>query len=144
MNKKYVINRIGYNYIPTRDIDASIEWYINHLNLKLMSKFVNRGSCIGVLHFPHTHSIALVLIETNDDHPLYIKRNHDAFPIMSMNCSDIDYTYNQLKSMGCKIDEIQSLGEGEAKYFFLEDLDGNLIEIAWSIWDTVDSYKEEY
>ncbi len=144
MKNKFAFNRIGYNYIPTTNIDESIEWYVNNLGLKLINKFEDRGSLIGVLHYPHKNAIALVLIETSNNNPLKIMRNGKEFPVMAMNCDDIEYTYNLLKSKGVKVESIKTLGNGEAKYFYFQDNQGNLLEAAWSIWDQKDEINSNF
>ncbi|GIQ69612.1 hypothetical protein XYCOK13_24360 [Xylanibacillus composti] len=144
MEHTYLFNRIGYVYAPTSDIDASIEWYTTHLALKLMNKFEDRGSYLAVLHHAHKHSIALVLIETKDRHRLEIARNGRPFPIMAIQCSNIEQTYETLKQKGVEVDTLETLGTGEAKYFYFRDDQGNLLEAAWSIWDPEDEFKEDF
>ncbi|WP_410769429.1 VOC family protein [Fontibacillus sp. BL9] len=144
MNHEFSFSRIGYVYVPTTQIDKSIAWYTENLEFKLMNKFQDRGSFMAVLHHPHKHSIALVLIETNDTKPLEITRNGKPFPIMAINCPNIEYTYNLLKDKGISIDELQTLGEGEAKYFYFRDEEGNLLEATWSIWDPKDEIKQDF
>lgn len=36
------------------------------------------------------------------------------------------------------MEEIHTFGDGEAKYFYFQDDQGNLLEAAWSRWDLVD------
>ncbi|MDQ0859093.1 VOC family protein [Bacillus sp. V2I10] len=141
---KNLFSRVGYHYIPVSDIDKSIRWYTDHLGLKLISKFTDRGSNVAVLHYPHKNAIASLLIETSDQNPLEIMRNGEAFPIAALNCDDIEYTHHQLKEKGLNIGEIITLGNGEAKYFYFRDNEGNLLEAAWSIWDPKDEIKDEW
>jgi len=136
--------RIGYVYVPTTRLDESIAWYTRHLDFKLMEKFEDRGSFMAVLHHPHVNSIALLLIETRDKHPLEIRRNGKPFPIMALNCEDIEHTYDKLKKAGVQVDELCTLGQGEAKYFYFRDLEGHLLEAAWSKWDPQDEIKEHF
>lgn len=42
------------------------------------------------------------------------------------------------------VEDLHTLGNGEAKYFYFRDLEGNLLEAAWSIWDPVDEFKEDF
>lgn len=143
MDQKFAFSRIGYVYVPTTQIDQSIAWYTEHLEFKLMNKFQDRGSFVAVLHHPHKHSIALLLIETEDHRPLEISRNQQPFPIMALNCPDIDATHRALRDKGIEVEDLTVLGEGEAKYFYFRDNEGNLLEAAWSIWDPQDEYKED-
>lgn len=140
----FKFSRIGYVYVPTSDIDASVDWYTRHLSFKLMNQFPDRGSTLAVLHHPHTHSIALLLVETRDDARLEISRNGQPYPIMAIQCPDIDITHRRLQADGVAVEPLHTLGAGEAKYFYFRDDQGNLLEAAWSIWDPVDTYKEDF
>lgn len=141
---QFSFSRIGYVYVPSTRIEASIAWYTEHLAFKLMEKFEDRGSELAVLHHPHLHSIALLLIETADQRPLELLRNGKPFPILSLNCPDIEYTHRLLQEKGIPVEALHTLGAGEAKYFYFRDPDGNLLEASWSIWDPVDEYKEDF
>lgn len=141
---KLLFTRIGYTYLPTKNIDESITWYTKNLGLKLINKFEDRGSNIAVLHYPHVNAIALLLIETRDYNPLYIVRNGSKFPVMAMNCTDIEYTHKVLKDNKVEVSDIRTLGEQEAKYFYFKDNEGNLLEAAWSKWDPLDEFKEDF
>lgn len=144
MSKEFVFTRIGYVYVPTSNVDESIEWYTRNLNFILMNKFQDRGSFLAVLHHPHMNSIALLLIETEDNERLEISRNGKPFPIMAINCPDIEFTHSYLKGNGIVVEDIETLGAGEAKYFYFRDNQGNYLEAAWSVWDPVDQIKEEF
>jgi len=141
MNNQILVTRIGYSYLPTTKIDESINWYVNNLGLKLMNKFEDRGSLIAVLHYPHKNSIALVLVDTKDYKPLEIMRNGSPFPLLAMNCPDIENIHKRLKENDIQIEDISILGNGEAKYFYFRDNEGNLLEAAWSKWDAEDDIK---
>lgn len=144
MSQEFAFTRIGYVYVPTTKIEESIEWYTKNLEFKLMNKFQDRGSYLAVLHHPHKNSIALLIIETTDKQNLEILRNGKPFPIMAINCPDIEHTHNYLKSNGVAVEELHTLGAGEAKYFYFRDNEGNLLEAAWSIWDPKDEIKEDF
>ncbi|MCA1295430.1 VOC family protein [Paenibacillus sp. alder61] len=144
MKQDFAFSRIGYVYIPTTQIDESIHWYTENLNFKLMNKFQDRGTFVAVLHHPHQNSIALLLIETQDKQSMEITRNGKPFPVMAMNCPNIEYTYQLLKDRGVMVEDLHTLGNGEAKYFYFRDPEGNLLEAAWSIWDPVDEFKEDF
>jgi len=144
MTEQYHFSRIGYVYVPTSNIDESIQWYTEHLSFKLINKFKEFGSFQAVLHHPTKHSIALLLIETDDSDRLQIMRNGKPFPIMAINCPNIDHTYQTLKDKGIDVGELHTLGDNEAKYFHVRDNAGNLLEGAWSIWDPADEFKEDF
>jgi catechol 2,3-dioxygenase-like lactoylglutathione lyase family enzyme len=144
LSKEFAFTRIGYVYVPTTKIDESIEWFTKNLEFKLMNKFQDRGSYLAVLHHPHKNSIALLLIETADKQKLEILRNGSSFPIMAINCPNIEYTHSYLKDNGVAVEELHTLGSGEAKYFYFRDNEGNLLEAAWSVWDPKDEIKEDF
>ncbi|WP_409340871.1 VOC family protein [Paenibacillus sp. MBLB4367] len=145
MSENLLVTRIGYTYVPTANIEQSIDWYVRNLELRLVQSLEDRGSRIAVLHYPHLHAIALLLVETNAKQPLEINRNGAAFPIMAMNCPDIENTYNRLTQNGVDIVKpLTALGAGEARYFYFRDNEGNLLEGAWSIWDPEDAVKESF
>ncbi|WP_223066336.1 VOC family protein [Paenibacillus caui] len=144
MSTEFAFTRVGYVYVPTSNIDESIEWYMHNLDFKLMDKFEDRGSYLAVLHHPHKNSIALLLIETEDSNRLEIARNGSPFPIMALNCPDIEFTHSYLNAHGVEVGNLKTLGNGEAKYFYFRDNQGNLLEAAWSIWDPEDEIKEEF
>ena len=144
MSKTFEFTRIGYTYLPTSDIEGSIRWYTKNLGLQLISKFEDRGSMIAILHYPHKNAIALALIETDVVQPLQIIRNGELYPVMAMNCEDIEYTHDFLKSRGVEVTLIEDLGGSEARYFYFKDDQGNLLEAAWSKWDPEDEIKESF
>lgn len=144
MSNQVLFTRVGYTYLPTTKMNESISWYTENLGLKLVSKFEDRGSLVAVLHYPHENAVAILLIETKDYRPLEIIRNGSKYPVMAMNCLDIEYTHNVLKEKGVDVEAIHNLGNGEAKYFYFKDNEGNLLEAAWSVWDPVDKIKEGY
>lgn len=65
-------------------------------------------------------------------------------PVMAMNCEDIEYTHDLLKSRGVEVTSIEDLGDSEARYFYFKDDQGNLLEAAWSKWDPEDEIKESF
>lgn len=144
MGNELPFTRIGYHYLPTTNINDSIRWYSNYLGLQLSQQFKDRGSSIAVMQYPHKNAIALVLIETADARPLEIIRNGTSFPILTMNCPNIDNTYKLLKDKGVAVEDLHTLGDGEAKYFYFRDPEGNYIEAAWSQWDPIDEIKDTF
>lgn len=144
MSHNYLFTRVGYVYIPSSNIDASIEWYTKHLDFKLINKFEDRGSFLAVLHHPGQYSIAVLLVETEDKSRLQISRNGQPFPVLAINCPNIEHTHDYMNQNGLDVDELHILGDGEAKYFYFRDDQGNLLEAAWSKYDPVDAMKEGF
>lgn len=136
---KVLFTRLGWKYIPVKNIEYSINWYSQVLGLEFKQKFIDRhfqSSHIAVFHFPKLPKVALLLVETTEENFHYYIREGEKYPIVALNCEDIEYTYERFIEKGVEIvGELVTLGNGEAKYFYFKDPDGNLIEAAWSIWD---------
>lgn len=126
---------IGHVYIPTTNIDDAVSWYEDNLGLILGDRFYDRGSLIAILKFFTNSKIAIILVETKDQKPLNINRNDRLFPVLSIYSKDIEKSHAYMVDHGIKVTSITTQGDNEAKYFYFYDLDGNLLEIAWSIWD---------
>jgi catechol 2,3-dioxygenase-like lactoylglutathione lyase family enzyme len=132
---KELFSRPGCIYIPIIDMDKGIEWYRDVLGLEFKTKFNDRGTNIAVFHFSEVKNIALLLFETEDSLKGEYLRNGVPFPVASINCPDIEYTYKMLKDKNVQVEDVVTLGKGEAKYFYFKDFEGNKLEAAWSIWD---------
>lgn len=144
MSNHFLTTQVGYVYLPTTNIERTTLWYTQNLGLRLIQTFEDRGSLISILHFPHKHAIAIVLVETTEDRPLSISRNGSPYPVLTMNCPDIEYTHQYLSDHQVEVQEIRTLGNGEAKYFYFQDDQGNLLEAAWSQWDAADELKDSF
>jgi len=144
MSKPLLHTRVGYVYLPTIDIERTARWYAQHLGLQVIDTFEDRGSRVAILHSPHKHAIAIVLVETGEDKPLSLSRNGSPFPVMSIQCPDLEYTHQYLREHQVEVEAIHTLGAGEAKYFYFKDDQGHLLEASWSQWDTVDELKASF
>lgn len=145
-----IVHRIGYMYLPTNNIDASIRWYTEKLGFTLRNRFEDgdgakkkdgSGSTIAVLHLPGKLAAPLLLIETDDRKPAHHLKNGHSFPVAALNCADLENLHRKLQEDGTETSEITELGRGEARYFTFRDPDGNLLEAAWSIWDPEEDRK---
>lgn len=142
MSRAINCTRIGYVYLPTTDLQQSVAWYTANLGFELINSFEDRGSMLAVLHHPHKHAPALLLIETRDAQRLELSRNGRGFPVMAIACLDIEKAHRDLTAAGGEVEDLHVLGNGEAKYFYFRDDQGHLLEAAWSIWDTEDEFRE--
>jgi hypothetical protein len=61
-----------------------------------------------------------LLVETEDKQALEISRNGHPFPIMAINCPDIEYTHRYLKSQGVLVEEYARLEPERRDIFILE------------------------
>ena len=109
------INHITYN---VKDKDAALRWYEDILGLKQIPKMVN-GDHLYWLQLP---SGAMVHIIENADAPS-APSHHTAFEV-----DDIEAARDALNDKGIETTDIQTRNDGQ-KAFYLDDLDGNRIEI---------------
>jgi catechol 2,3-dioxygenase-like lactoylglutathione lyase family enzyme len=130
---------MGYAYVPVRNLEKAVQWYEHVLGLERKEQFVDRkeynNSQVAVFHFGELRKVALLLFETENEPVGQYVRNGLPFPIFAMNCTNIEETYHALQEKGVRVEEIITLGNNEAKYFYFWDLDGNMFEAAWSVWD---------
>lgn len=137
--EKELFSRIGYVYVPVKNLEKAVQWYENVLGLERKAQFVDRkeynGSQVAVFHLRGLRKVALLLFETENERVGQYERNGLPFPIFAMNCINIEETYRNLQEKDVKVEEIVTLGDNEAKYFYFWDIDGNMLEAAWSVWD---------
>ena len=88
-------------------------------------------------------------IESHNDEPklreclYWMKSSHLRVLDMCMYQHQV-LTHTYLRNNGIAVETIRTLGEGEAKYFYFRDNQGNLLEAAWSIWDPIDEIKDNF
>ncbi|AKL96996.1 lactoylglutathione lyase [Clostridium aceticum] len=133
--EKFLFSKIGYIYLPVKNIDKSVEWYESNLGMKVKIPKFKDDLDTYVVVLSIEYGIPLLLFETNDKNHGHFLRHGQSFQRFAINCRDIDYTHKTLKNKGVEVTDIIVRGEGQAKYFLFKDIDKNLIEAAWSIWD---------
>ncbi len=132
--QKVLFSRIGYMYLPTNNIDETIEWYQNKLGFKLkVPKFRDDIGYVAVVSLMEGN-VVLLLVETSDTTTADFLRNGKPYQTITLNCPDLEYTHKSLMNNGVQVTQIYNRGE-DAKYFVFTDPSGNHIEAAWSIWD---------
>ncbi len=109
------INHITYN---VKDKDKALRWYEDILGIKQIPKMVN-GDHLYWLQLP---SGAMVHIIENPDAPS-APSHHTAFEV-----DDIEAACAALIAKGIETTDIQTRNDGQ-RAFYLNDLDGNRIEI---------------
>lgn len=109
------INHITYN---VKDKDKALRWYEDILGIKQIPKMVN-GDHLYWLQLP---SGAMVHIIENPDAPS-APSHHTAFEV-----DDIEAACAGLVAKGIETTDIQTRNDGQ-RAFYLNDLDGNRIEI---------------
>ncbi|PGZ94372.1 hypothetical protein COE51_22875 [Bacillus pseudomycoides] len=139
--EKDLFSRVGHVYVPVRNLEKAVQWYECVLGLERKAQFVDRkeykNSQVAVFHFGGLRKVVLLLFETENESVGQYVRNGLPFPIFAMNCTNIEETYRDLQEKDVRVEEIVTLGNNEAKYFYFWDLDGNMFEAAWSVWDEI-------
>ena len=109
------INHITYN---VKDKDAALKWYEDILGLKQIPKMVNSDH----LYWLQLPSGAMIHIIENADAPS-APSHHTAFEV-----DEIDDSHVYFNKKGIETTDIQTRNDGQ-RAFYLNDLDGNRIEI---------------
>ena len=109
------INHITYN---VRDKEAALQWYQDILGVGQIPKMVN-GDHLYWLQLP---SGAMIHINENPLAPS-APSHHTAFEV-----DDIDASHEYFNAKGIVTTDIQTRNDGQ-RAFYLDDLDGNRIEI---------------
>ena len=109
------INHITYN---VKDKDAALKWYQDILGVGQIPKMVNSDH----LYWLQLPSGAMIHIFENVDAPS-APSHHTAFEV-----DEIDASYEYFASKGIETTDIQTRNDGQ-RAFYLNDLDGNRIEI---------------
>lgn len=109
------INHITYN---VKDKDAALRWYEDVLGLKQIPKMVDSDH----LYWLQLPSGAMVHIIENPDAPS-APSHHTAFEV-----DDIDASHQYFNHKGIETTDIQTRNDGQ-KAFYINDLDGNRIEL---------------
>ena len=109
------INHITYN---VRDKEAALQWYQDILGVGQIPKMVN-GDHLYSLQIPSGAMIHII------ENPLATSAPspHTAFEV-----DDIDASHEYFNAKGIVTTDIQTRNDGQ-RAFYLDDLDGNRIEI---------------
>lgn len=123
---------VGINciYIPASNIKRSADWYVNNLHLTLLNE-VNESSKQAQLQINREQQ--LFLIKTKENLNLNYQEvdgNRQCF--LTLEVTNIEELHKQLADCGVTVEEIQDQGDCGIN-FYLEDPDGNLIDI-WGGW----------
>ena len=121
------INHITYN---VTDKDAALKWYQDVLGLQQIPKMVNSDH----LYWLQLPSGAMVHIIENPDAPSS-PSHHTAFEV-----DDIEAARGALIGKGIETTAIQTRNDGQ-RAFYLNDLDGNRIELFSPVLRSRDSLK---
>ncbi|WP_162463338.1 VOC family protein [Paenibacillus psychroresistens] len=119
-----MFERIESIYVPVIDLQASINWYQQHLGLKLLSQEKTTAQ------FSVYDGITkLTLIETMNFKPIrYINEQHKA-PYFNFHILNLKLTYEELESAGVKL---SSISENEYLHSFeIIDPNGNWLGVCY-------------
>jgi catechol 2,3-dioxygenase-like lactoylglutathione lyase family enzyme len=109
----------GVNYVPVRNLDAAVAWYVEKLGLRRVDIEMDDGDGCVALGFVKDES-AFVLGPTG-------KPGDELTPML--NSSNLKKAKDWLSSRGVYVGEIQQDRQG-THYFEIRDLEGNVIEVS--------------
>ena len=116
----------AYTGIEIRDLERSIKFYTENLNMKLVrrSKIPETNGEIAELRSPDGHQ----LLELNwyAGHNRY--RSGDELDHLAFDVEDVDKALAQLKAQGVEV-AMEPFDEGEGRLAFVKDPDGIWIEL---------------
>lgn len=142
--------RIGHIGLSVADIDEAVKFYTEIIGLRLTERFtyppekIGHGVAVRAGAFVRCnathHAISIFQLTdpdlTNSD-KMRLGMHHLAFEFASP--QDLVAKYNELKEKGVKIVNARKGGPGNQPRFYVEDMDGNLLEFYWGIdeigWD---------
>ena len=111
-----LFQRIDTVFVPTRDIDQALKWYVEILGGDPGWK-ADDGDYQSIV-FGDT---SITLFHTNEE--MYFQERHCTFNFYVPNAVD---AYEHLKKHGVKVEEVKEYG---VKYFAFFDDDGNRLEV---------------
>jgi lactoylglutathione lyase len=119
----------AYTGIEIRDLERSIKFYTENLDMKLVrrSKIPETNGEIAELRSPDGHQ----LLELNwyAGHNRY--RSGDELDHLAFDVEDVDKALAQLKAQGVEV-AMEPFDEGEGRLAFVKDPDGIWIELTGS------------
>lgn len=122
-------NRIGHLVIKVRNLDRSLDFYVNTLGLKVMNRSDMGGVNVAFLSSGGRDHHELGLVEVGPDAPAPDPRSiglvHFAFRMNSD--EDLVAAYRELKAAGVPISFTVNHGVADGVYFL--DPDGHELEI---------------
>lgn len=137
-------SKLGHVGISVSDLDEAVDFYTNHLGLRLTERFtypkekIGHGVAVSAGAFVRCdathHCISIFQLADPDlskSDKLRLGLHHLAFEFSSS--EDLVSKYVQLKEQGVKIVNCRIGGPGNQPRFYANDMDGNLLEFYWGI-----------
>jgi catechol 2,3-dioxygenase-like lactoylglutathione lyase family enzyme len=125
-----IVNGIQSVYLPVTNPKKSADWYASHLGLRLLRP-VDGNAQQAQLGFPEGQT--LFLIQTREKETANFKEINGTIQCpITIQVSDIDQLYKQLRDSGANIDNLEDNGDCGVN-FYIYDPDGNKIDI-WGGW----------
>jgi len=119
------IETIGLVMVPATDQDRSIEFYVNSLGFEKRTDIPFGGSYRWVEVYPPTGNTGLALAPPREGEDVQPKELG-----VSLNTTDIDATYAELRSRGVDVDEqITRMGGPVPPMFWFRDPDGHSLMV---------------
>lgn len=111
-----IFQRIDTVFVPTKDIEKSLNWYV-----EILGGIADWKSERGEYQCVKFGDTSITLFLTNDQN--YFRPRRSSFNFYVPN-AEIAYEY--LRTNGVRVDEVKEYG---AKYFEFFDVDGNCLEV---------------
>lgn len=119
-----MINQILFNEIPIKNIEKSIEWYKNMLNLTFI--WHSKEEKLAQLNLPSGQM--LFLVETKDDTTATFTVNGEKHQVIGFHTTRIEELYKHLVDNEVKVEPIIDDGAGN-KFLHFYDLNGNKFNV---------------
>lgn len=110
--------------MPVRNLERSVDWYVNRLGCILLRAPIKHKSAVIQLG---NEGPEVLLFEQPEIIPLHFTRNGEQVPMFELRTEDIDGFYAQLKKENVRVTERYDNSCG--KYFQVFDPDGIMITI---------------
>ncbi|GIQ69617.1 hypothetical protein XYCOK13_24410 [Xylanibacillus composti] len=129
---KDILTRIDCNFIPVKDLSASIDWYTNKLGCRFMWQEGDYAALNVHLSQEGQGNIVsglamITLLQVEEIVPMSFFYQQTPHPMINFYSSDIQYTHAKLKENGVQVSEIKDMGGIQAMEF--TELNGHLMGI---------------
>ncbi|WP_166243028.1 VOC family protein [Paenibacillus turpanensis] len=126
--------RIDCNFIPVRELEASVEWYTKKIGCKLMWIHGDYAALnVNSVHPEEGQAntklgqAMVTLVQTSDFQPLHFSYQDRKHPVINLYTKDISQTHAFLSANEVEVSAINDFGKMQGFDFY--DLNGHLIGV---------------
>ncbi|WP_308634052.1 VOC family protein [Paenibacillus silvisoli] len=125
-----IAKRIDCIYLPAANTEESANWYIEHLDLKLLRPVHENQAQLGI-----SQEQTIFLIKSKEPgNANYTEINGSEQCILTMEVADLEELHSKMKRAGAHVTDIEDNG-GCGCNFYAFDPAGNKLDL-WSGWPT--------